>query len=80
MSVMAKRHKVVILYASETGKSETFAQTLNSLFLHAFDSKVICMSDYDFTRIEYDQCILIVSSTTGNGEAPDNGQVYIIES
>jgi len=76
MSAMAKRHKVVILYASETGKSETFAQTLNSLFLHAFDSKVMCMSDYDVTRIEYDQCILFVSSTTGNGEAPDNGQDF----
>lgn len=75
MKTLAKRNKVTILYATETGKSEEYATMLNELFLHAFDSKVICMEDYDFANIYNEKCVLIVASTFGNGEAPDNGQV-----
>ena len=38
--VMAKRHKAIILYATETGKSENYANMLGELFSHAFDPKV----------------------------------------
>ena len=37
---MAKRMKATILYATETGKSETYAKKLSSIFNHAFDAKV----------------------------------------
>ena len=37
---MAKRQKAVILYATETGKSERYAKMLGELFSHAFDPKV----------------------------------------
>lgn len=76
MKTLAKRNKVTILYATETGKSEEYATMLNELFLHAFDSKVICMEDYDFANIYNEKCVLIVASTFGNGEAPDNGQAF----
>ena len=72
---MSKRNKVTVLYATETGKSETYAHKLNKLFLHAFDSRVVCMEDYNFLDIENERCVLVVASTFGNGEAPDNGQV-----
>ena len=58
-----------------TGKSKAFAHLLNEVFLHGFDSKVICMEDYRVTDIENEQCVLVVASTFGNGEPPDNGQV-----
>ena len=73
--VKAKRYKVTILYATETGKSETYAHNLKDLFLCAFDVKVVCMEDYNFPDIENEQCIMIITSTFGNGEAPDNGLV-----
>lgn len=37
---LAKRQKAVILYATETGKSERYAKMLGELFSHAFDPKV----------------------------------------
>ncbi|KAK3750619.1 hypothetical protein QZH41_003100 [Actinostola sp. cb2023] len=36
---MAKRTKAIILYATETGKSENYAKMLSEMFLHAFDPK-----------------------------------------
>ena len=72
---MAKRQKAIILYATETGKAENYAQILGDLFSHAFDPKVICMSDFNLHELEYEQLVLIVTSTFGNGEAPSNGEV-----
>lgn len=40
---LAKRQKAVILYATETGKSERYAKMLGQLFSHAFDPKVSCL-------------------------------------
>ena len=37
---LARRVKCLILYATETGKSERFAETLCEIFKHAFDAKV----------------------------------------
>lgn len=39
-NAMAKRTKAIILYATETGKSESYAKMLSEMFLHAFDPKV----------------------------------------
>lgn len=38
--VMARRVKATILYATETGKSRTYAWNLCQLFRRAFDPKV----------------------------------------
>lgn len=72
---MEMRRKATILYATETGKSEKFARTLNEIFLYGFDSKVVCMEDYDMDNLLREECVLVVTSTFGNGEAPDNGRV-----
>ena len=40
VKVMAKRTKAIILYATETGKSESYAKMLSEMFLHAFNAKV----------------------------------------
>ena len=37
---LATRTKCTIMYATETGKSETFAQQLREIFMHAFDVRV----------------------------------------
>eukprot|EP00111_Clytia_hemisphaerica_P016599 TCONS_00049205-protein len=73
---MEKRSKATILYATETGKSEKFANTLNEILLFAFDSKVVCMEDYDVSDLPHEQCVIIVTSTFGNGESPDNGRSF----
>ncbi|XP_065651342.1 nitric oxide synthase 1 isoform X2 [Hydra vulgaris] len=75
-NIVAKRHKVTILYASQSGKAESFAHDLRKIFQKSFNSKVICMDQYKLEDLENEKCILVVASTTGNGEAPENGEVF----
>ncbi|XP_041378542.1 nitric oxide synthase-like protein [Gigantopelta aegis] len=73
---LAKRVKCVILYATETGKSERFARTTCEIFKHAFDAKVMCMDEYDVIHLEHEALVLIISSTFGNGDPPENGETF----
>lgn len=73
--IMAKREKATVLYATETGKSENFAKILGNLLSGAFDVKVLCMADYEFSKLHQENLLMVVTSTFGNGEAPMNGEV-----
>lgn len=74
VKALAKRIKCTILYATETGKSENYAKLLCDIFKHAFDSKYVCMSEYDIANIEHETLLLIVTSTFGNGDAPEQAE------
>ncbi|KAJ8415334.1 hypothetical protein AAFF_G00423140 [Aldrovandia affinis] len=73
---MAKRVKATILYATETGKSQVYAKTLCEIFKHAFDAKVTSMDDYDVVDLEHETLVLVVTSTFGNGDPPENGEKF----
>ncbi|XP_060064662.1 nitric oxide synthase 1-like [Ylistrum balloti] len=73
---LARRVKCTILYATETGKSERFANTLCEIFKHGFDAKVLSMDAYDFIDLEHEALVLFVSSTFGNGDPPENGESF----
>ncbi|XP_041456933.1 nitric oxide synthase, brain-like isoform X3 [Lytechinus variegatus] len=73
---LAKRIKATILYATETGKSEKYAKTLCEIFKHAFDAKVMNMEEYDVANIEHESLLLVVTSTFGNGDPPENGEEF----
>ncbi|XP_038631288.1 nitric oxide synthase, brain-like [Scyliorhinus canicula] len=76
VQAMAKRIKVTILYASETGKSESFAKKLCEIFKKAFNPKVMCTDEYDIINIQHETLVLVVASTFGNGDPPENGQIF----
>jgi len=76
---LQRRIKASILYASETGKSEKFARTLAELFNHAFNAQVMCMADYDVISLEHEALVMIVTSTFGNGDPPENGESFARE-
>ncbi|XP_075881910.1 nitric oxide synthase 1 isoform X2 [Nelusetta ayraudi] len=73
---MAKRVKATILFATETGKSQNYAKTLCEIFKHAFDAKVSSMDDYDVVDLEHETLVLVVTSTFGNGDPPENGEKF----
>uniref|UniRef100_A0A8C9SCT3 Nitric oxide synthase n=2 Tax=Scleropages formosus TaxID=113540 RepID=A0A8C9SCT3_SCLFO len=73
---MAKRVKATILYATETGKSQVYAKTLCEIFKHAFDAKVMSMDEYDVVDLEHETLVLVVTSTFGNGDPPENGEKF----
>ncbi|KAM4705244.1 nitric oxide synthase 3 [Rhinophrynus dorsalis] len=77
--VMARRVKATILYATETGRSETYAQNLCKIFRYAFDPKVVCMDQYDTVNLEHETLVLVVTSTFGNGDPPENGETFARE-
>ncbi|EDV29131.1 uncharacterized protein TRIADDRAFT_18893, partial [Trichoplax adhaerens] len=72
-NTLAKRPKVTILYATETGKSEYYAKIVTNIFSYGFDVKLVCMKDYDPSNLSQEKLLLIVTSTFGNGDPPDNG-------
>uniref|UniRef100_A0A3P8VBK3 Nitric oxide synthase n=1 Tax=Cynoglossus semilaevis TaxID=244447 RepID=A0A3P8VBK3_CYNSE len=76
--VMAKRVKATILYATETGKSQDYANSLCEIFKHAFDPKVMSMDDYDVVHLEHETLVLVITSTFGNGDPPENGEVLYV--
>ncbi|XP_044141709.1 nitric oxide synthase, inducible-like [Bufo gargarizans] len=73
---MAARTKATILFATETGKSETFAKKLHILFSYAFNTKVVCMEDYNIGNLDKESLLLVVTSTFGNGDCPSNGEKF----
>uniref|UniRef100_A0A8D8YWA0 Nitric oxide synthase n=2 Tax=Cacopsylla melanoneura TaxID=428564 RepID=A0A8D8YWA0_9HEMI len=73
---LSRRIKATVLYATETGKSELYAKKLGELFGHAFHSQVVRMDEYDMSSIEHEALILVVASTFGNGDPPENGQEF----
>uniref|UniRef100_A0A670KIF4 Nitric oxide synthase n=1 Tax=Podarcis muralis TaxID=64176 RepID=A0A670KIF4_PODMU len=75
--VMAKRVKATILYASETGKSQAYALKLKQLFKGSFAPQVVCMDEYDVVSLEHETLVLVVTSTFGNGDPPENGEVTL---
>ncbi|CAL1537369.1 unnamed protein product [Lymnaea stagnalis] len=71
---LANRIRCTILFASETGKSQLFAERLQETFKMTFDAKVFCMENYDVSFLEQESLVLVISSTWGNGEPPENGK------
>ncbi|XP_039226263.1 nitric oxide synthase isoform X2 [Drosophila yakuba] len=71
---LSKRIKATVLYATETGKSEQYAKQLCELLGHAFNAQIYCMSDYDISSIEHEALLIVVASTFGNGDPPENGE------
>jgi Flavodoxin len=73
--VMSRRIKATVLYATETGKSESYAQQLTNLLGHAFNAQMYCMEDYVISQLEHESLVFVVASTFGNGDPPENGEV-----
>ncbi|GAV04593.1 hypothetical protein RvY_14857-1 [Ramazzottius varieornatus] len=71
---LARRIRATIIYATETGKSERYAKTLFDVFKYGFDVNVVCAEHYDLAHLEHEALLLVVTSTFGNGDPPDNGK------
>jgi len=39
--------------------------------------QVVCMEDYNFSDLDKESLLIVVTSTFGNGDCPGNGEVWI---
>ena len=68
---------VRLLWASQTGNAEGLAQKLASGLGDACSRvSVTSMADYPTAQLADEGTLLLLSSTYGDGEAPDNGQAF----
>lgn len=71
------RPKVVLLWASQTGNIESLSESYATKLMAAgFDIRLSCMADYPTSNLEKAQYVLIMTSTFGDGDSPDNGQTF----
>ncbi|XP_060753750.1 nitric oxide synthase 2b, inducible [Neoarius graeffei] len=75
-SALKKRVRCTILYATETGKSQSFAKKLKSMLSSAFNPRLLCMEDYNVQDLKNERLMVIVTSTFGNGDPPGNGESF----
>lgn len=73
---LSRRIKATVLFATETGTSQMYAKKLGELLGHAFHSQVLSMADYDISNIEHEALLLVITSTFGNGDPPENGEAF----
>ncbi|CAC5367656.1 Nitric oxide synthase, inducible,Nitric oxide synthase, endothelial,Nitric oxide synthase oxygenase,Nitric oxide synthase, brain,Nitric oxide synthase [Mytilus coruscus] len=74
---LSKRIKCTILFATETGKAEKFANTLHKIFRQTFNSRILKVESYNvLEELRSEQLVLFVASTFGNGDPPENGKTF----
>jgi NADPH-dependent sulfite reductase flavoprotein alpha-component len=70
--------RLVVLWASQTGNAEEFATgaAVDRLTDAGHRPAVVCMSDCTVDDLPADVDLLVISSTFGDGESPDNGEQF----
>ncbi|WP_092003069.1 bifunctional nitrate reductase/sulfite reductase flavoprotein subunit alpha [Paraburkholderia lycopersici] len=71
------RPKVVLLWASQTGNVESLVERYATQLMESgFEIRTACMADYPLASLEKAQYALLMTSTFGDGDAPDNGEGF----
>lgn len=72
-----QRQPATVLYGSQTGNAEKLARSLqNRLTAAGWDARLESMADYQPSRLKREQCLILVASTYGEGEPPDNAKEF----
>ncbi|WP_176058200.1 bifunctional nitrate reductase/sulfite reductase flavoprotein subunit alpha [Paraburkholderia sp. BCC1876] len=69
------RPKVTLLWASQTGNTESLTERYATRLMESgFEIRTSCMADYDVSALAKAQYVLLMTSTFGDGDPPDNAQ------
>lgn len=73
----SNKSKLSLLWASQTGNAETLAENFAAhLSAAGWAVSVQAMDDYSAEQLASETNLVLISSTFGDGEAPDNGQNF----
>jgi sulfite reductase (NADPH) flavoprotein alpha-component len=68
---------LVLLYGSQTGTAEGIAKkTSKEAEKRGFAPKLVDMAKYETVDLAHEQNVLIITSTYGDGDPPDNAQAF----
>lgn len=73
-TIERKRPRLYILFGSETGKAESFANAAANRLVNIFEVLLMPLDEADWATITSysDKAVLVVTSTFGQGEPPSN--------
>ncbi|WP_027794093.1 bifunctional nitrate reductase/sulfite reductase flavoprotein subunit alpha [Paraburkholderia acidipaludis] len=75
--IVHSRPKVVLLWASQTGNVESLVERYATQLMESgFEIRTACMADYPPAQFAKAQYALLMTSTFGDGDAPDNGEAF----
>ncbi|MBC8748242.1 sulfite reductase (NADPH) flavoprotein alpha-component [Paraburkholderia sp. WC7.3g] len=75
--IVRARPKVTLLWASQTGNTESLTERYATRLMESgFEIRTACMADYSFATLAKAQYVLLMTSTFGDGDAPDNAQDF----
>lgn len=73
LSVSAIAAPVTVLYGTQTGNAEGLAKKLQkTLKKHHFEVSIADMANYEYDKLAKEQNLLVIVSTYGDGDPPDN--------
>ncbi|KAI5736780.1 hypothetical protein M8J76_007000 [Diaphorina citri] len=74
---MMSSHKLLILYASQTGTAQEVAERIwRESKNHGFDGPLSSMDDHPINSLIFEALVIFVCSTTGQGDPPDNMKTF----
>jgi sulfite reductase (NADPH) flavoprotein alpha-component len=77
MQIARTRPKVALLWASQTGNVESLVDRYATRLMEAgFEMRTACMADCPVDTLGKSHYVLLMSSTFGDGDAPDNGRDF----
>jgi sulfite reductase (NADPH) flavoprotein alpha-component len=75
--IVRARPKVTLLWASQTGNTESLTERYATRLMESgFEIRTSCMADYPLSTLARAQYVLLMSSTFGDGDPPDNAQAF----
>jgi sulfite reductase (NADPH) flavoprotein alpha-component len=73
--IVRARPKVTLLWASQTGNTESLIDAYATRLMESgFEIRTSCMADYQVSTLAKTQYVLLMTSTFGDGDPPDNAQ------
>lgn len=68
-----ENEKIAVLYGSQTGNAQDLAERIwRDSKRFYFRTAIKALDDFPFSDLLTEQCIVLICSTTGQGEEPDN--------
>ena len=68
---------VLVLFGSQTGTAQDVAERIGrDAWRRRFSARVLAMDAYNLAGLIYEECVVFVAATTGQGDEPDNMKVW----